>query len=169
MGWAVGGRAFFNPPHVGFPFGTSSEEYYLLQIHYDNVNQVARQVVDVKLDFFYTDELRPHEGGMLNLRHTTPGIPPSLLIPPSSINHKIHGICGSHCTREMFPGKGISIYGLTLHTHNSGKKIKIQHFRQTKGLPWIVSDDNYGSDYQQFRVLPEERKVLPWDVMVLSK
>lgn len=168
MGWAVGGRSFFQPPHVGIPLGSSPEEHYLLQVHYDNPNLVTRQRIDVKIDFFYTIQLRPHEGGMLNVRHTTPGLTPSLLIPPSSISQRIHGICGSHCTREILPKQGIHIYGLTLHSHNSGKRMKLHHFRQTRELPWITSDENFGNDYQQFRVLHEERTVLPWDILVMS-
>lgn len=171
MTWGAGGKSIFLPPHVGMSFGTSPEEHYLIQVHYENTLQttVAPVHVNFKVDIFYTNQLRPNEGGLLTVGHTIPGRTPSLLIPPSSINHKIHGICGSHCTREILPKLGIHIYGVQLHARRSAKRIKLRLFRQTREMPWIVSETNYNWKNQQVIMLSQERTVLPWDILVLSK
>lgn len=167
--WAVGGRPIFHPPHVGIPVGSAVDEYYLLQIHFDNPNGLEGVLVNVSLDMFYTDTLRPHDGGLLMIRHESPGLTPSLHIPPSSIDHIIYGMCGAECTRNILPDEGISMYAMLLHSHNAGKQIRLQHFRGQTELPWVISDENYSFNYQQWRILTRETKIIPGDQLVVSK
>lgn len=164
--WAVGARPFFNPPSIGIPFGSDPDEYYVVQAHLDNPMVLADVQIEMKIDFFYTPNLRENEGGLMLLRHESPGLSPSLLIPPYSIDHRTYGICGSDCTRTMLPKKGINIFAVYLHTHNYGTRIRLQHFRKNRELPWIASDENYSFDYQQMRALNEEHRVMPGDQLV---
>lgn len=158
----------FNPPHVGIPIGFSPDEYYLLQVHYDNPQRRADISVGMKYDLYYTGNIREHDGGAIGVGKLFPGTPPSLLIPPHSIDYKIQGHCGETCTRKMLPPEGIRIFALTPHTHNSGRKMRLDHYRSGKQLEPIVVENNYQFDFQQFRVLNKEFHVLPGDHLVMS-
>lgn len=165
--WAVGGRPFFYPPYIGSPMGEVKDEYYLLQVHYDNPNRVENVQVGLSIDYYYTSTLRSEEAGIMMYRHEAPGITPSILIPPSTMHQTVYGLCGGECTERMLPPEGIRIYGVLLHSHNSGVAIKFHHFRGNQELPWIEKDDNYGFDYQQVRVLNKEVKILPGDLLAV--
>ncbi|CAL8072115.1 unnamed protein product [Orchesella dallaii] len=168
LGWAIGSRTMFIPQHVGIPFAESPDEYYLLQVHYDNPNQLTGLEVGLKIDFFYTSKLRAHDGAMMMIGHQVPGLTPSFLIPPSSIGHSIYGHCGSMCTRRMLPTDGINLVAVSLHSHNSGRQMKLQHFRKNRELPWIASDSNYAFNFQQFRVMRKEVKMLQGDHIIMK-
>jgi len=165
--WGVGARTFFLPPQMGIPVGSSPDEYYLFQVHYDNPTR-RESVVDVSIDFFYTSQLRPNVGGMLTVAHSIPGRSPALLLPPSTISHNIYGMCPSECTKRMLPHDGINMVSVFLHSHNSGKRIRLHHFRNGVELQWISKDDNYAFNYQPMRALTEEVKVLPGDHLALE-
>lgn len=164
--WGIGGLAHFHPPHVGFPF--ESEEYYMLQVHLDNPSLLSNARVNFSVDFFYREDVRQNQGGLLSIRHEIPGLSPSFLIPPYSIDHQIHGICGSDCTRDMIPPKGIYIYGVFLHTHDTGRRIRVRHFRGYQELPFIAADGNFFPTYQPVLNLPQERKILPGDQVIVE-
>lgn len=170
FGWATGGRAFFLPPHVGLPLGSSPNEYYMVQVHYDNPERMSNVIVDLRLDFFYTSSLRANEGGVMGIGHDIPGLAPSLLIPPNSRNHRVNGHCSTECTRRMFPDDGIKIFAGLLHTHNAGRRLRLRHFSNGVPVeqPWILYDDNYSNEYQHFRHLHVERSVLPGDQLTLE-
>ncbi|CAL8068080.1 unnamed protein product [Orchesella dallaii] len=162
--WAVGGRPYFFPEHVGLPLSENGTEYWMMQVHYDNVSLLTNRTVDVRLEAYYTDDLRENDLGVFwvgELSHASA----SLLIPPSSRDHIMIGHCAEECTRKMFPEEGINIIGAMVHTHISGTGIRALQFRNNEELPWIAADDNYSFNYQQFRMLREERKVLPGDLL----
>eukprot|EP01084_Bolivina_argentea_P251686 422211_1 len=54
--WAVGGGIFYMPEHVGFPL--SGKIYTLLQIHYDNPNELDTIVDNSGVRLYWTEELR---------------------------------------------------------------------------------------------------------------
>lgn len=164
--WGVGGASYFHPPHVGFPF--DSEDYLATQIHLDNPTLVPNVTVNISLDFFYTTRLRPNEGGTFAVRHVIPGLPPSFLIPPYSIDYQIRGMCGSKCTQDMIPPEGISVYGVFLHSHGAGRKVRVRHFRKKLELPFIAVDENYLHSFQQVQTFPQETKVLPGDQIIVE-
>lgn len=99
--------------------------------------------------------------------HKTPGSP-SLLIPPSSLGHVIYGQCGSGCTKQMLPSKGIQIFATSFHTHTAGRGVRLLHIRKNEELPWVAFDDNYKHYFQQIRILRKERTVLPGDQLITS-
>jgi len=92
-----------------------------------------------------------------------------ILIPPNTTEFVYSGHCGSLCT-DQFDPSGISILFVQLHAHIFGTKLKLRHFRNdTIELPWIAYDDKYDFNYQQYRMLDEERKVLPGDRLIIGK
>lgn len=44
--------------------------------------------------------------------------------------------------------------------------MKFHHFRGNKELPWIVNDETFSFNYQQYRVLNEHVKIYPGDLLV---
>lgn len=162
--WGIGGRGHFHPPQVGFPF--DGEEYYVLQVHLDNPGLLTTSRLNISVDYFYTENIRPNEGGVISQRHEIPGLPPSFLIPPNSPSHQIRTICGTQCTREMLPPQGITIYAFNLHTHDTGRIIRVRHFRGDRELPYLALDENFYPSYQPVRTLREVRRFLPGDQLV---
>ncbi|CAL8068132.1 unnamed protein product [Orchesella dallaii] len=160
--WGVGGTAIFFPPHVGLSMSENGEEYFMLQVHYDNPNLLSNLRISSSIDLYYTSTLRQNDGGILNIGATAPGTT-NLVIPPSSIDHVITGHCASRCTQRMFPSQGISVFATLLHTHVTGRAARLRQFRGGKELPWVIADDNFNFNYQQIRLLPEEKRILPGD------
>lgn len=48
----------FLPEHVGYPVGEEKNEYYMLEIHYDNPKQVSDAKFETGVEVFYTEKLR---------------------------------------------------------------------------------------------------------------
>ncbi len=55
-----------------------------------------------------------------------------------------------------------------MHTHLAGSGVRRVHIRNGKELPWISYDDNYNFNFQQIRVLRQERVILPGDTIIDS-
>ncbi|CAL8141885.1 unnamed protein product [Orchesella dallaii] len=163
--WAIGGRAIFFPEHVGLPISESGSDYFMLQTHYDNPNLLPNLKISVTLEAFYTDKLRPNDVGMLQLGQSIPGST-SIVIPPSSLDHVIYGHCAGACTERMIPKGGVKAFAAFLHTHTSGRGVRYLHRRGNEDLKWIANDNNYNSKFQQFRILHEERRILPGDQLL---
>lgn len=66
----------------------------------------------------------------------------------------------------MFPETGIKIISATLHSHVTGRKMKLRHVRNGIELDRIVEDDTYDFNYQQVRQLENETTVLPGDYLI---
>lgn len=143
LGHAIGGLPTFFPDHVGIPIGDRNpEEFFMLQVHYDNENAQANITTRIQMDVYYTENPRENDASVLSLGHHIPGAP-SILLPPGQQNHRFYGHCAPSCTRKMFPPEGIKIAGALLHSHMAGRRVRIQHFRNGRELPWIANDDNY--------------------------
>ncbi|CAL8124600.1 unnamed protein product [Orchesella dallaii] len=102
---------------------------------------------------------------MLAIGGLTPGSP-SLMVPPSSLEHFIYGHCGSSCMQKILPREGIRVFAANLHTHLAGRGMRLLHIRDNKELPWIVYDNNYNFNYQQNRILRNEIEILPGDTTI---
>ncbi|CAL8092490.1 unnamed protein product [Orchesella dallaii] len=166
--YAVGGRPTFFPEHVGMPLSASGgPEYYLLQTHYDNPDSLPDLRISFSLQAYYTPNIRENEAGMITLGTITPGST-TIIVPPDTQDHTIMGHCAPGCTDQMFPQEGITVFASFLHTHIAGRAARYHHFRGNRELPWILTDDNYDFNYQQYRVLREERQLLQGDLLVNS-
>lgn len=156
--WAVGGKTVIFPEHVGFPVGPNPS-YYLLEVHFDNPNNLVNVSFESGLEIFYTPNLREYDAGTLTSGHATSW---SITIPPNSEGHVIVGHCSPSCSSNI-PAPGINVFNVMLHSHLAGRKLKLRHYRDGNELPWLAADENYNFDYQQIRFLPEEVKIMPGD------
>ncbi|CAL8068076.1 unnamed protein product [Orchesella dallaii] len=163
--WGMGGKPFFFPEHVGIPMSENGSEYFMLQVHYDNPELISGRQISVALEAYYTNNLRENDVGTMWLGGLADASA-SVMIPPSSLAHNIFGHCAEGCTKKMFPLEGVSIFATFLHSHFSGRDLRIMHFRGEKELPWVNADDNFNFLFQQTRILNEERKVAPGDSLI---
>jgi hypothetical protein len=46
------------PDNVGYPFGLEEHEYYMVDLHYDNPEQIPNLNFTTGAEIFYTDNLR---------------------------------------------------------------------------------------------------------------
>ncbi|CAL8141876.1 unnamed protein product [Orchesella dallaii] len=163
--WAYGGKDFYLPSNAGFPIGESEDEYYLLETHYDNPESLSNLEFGVGLELFYTDTLRSHDAGLFMTGYD---ISPSLILPPKSEDVMISGHCASYCTRKFIPNSGINIFSALLHSHMSGRKMRLYHTNENKSMSRVIYDDNYKFDFQQTRLLHNERKLSRGDNLIMQ-
>ncbi|XP_021952866.1 DBH-like monooxygenase protein 1 [Folsomia candida] len=148
--WAKGGKTLVFPEDAGYPIGDlPGQQFYMMEIHYDNPDMIEGLKFETGVEFYYTDELRPQEAGIMILGHE---VDLSTTVPPNTPSYKDVGHCGSECT-NMFPENGINVFNSLLHSHLSGRKMKARHFRGNVELPWLDYDDHYDFDYQQNKPL----------------
>ncbi|KAG5679456.1 hypothetical protein PVAND_009021 [Polypedilum vanderplanki] len=159
--YAYGGGAQYLPEHVGIPF---SETFYMLEIHYVNPNR--KTFLDHSgFRIHYTSNLRPYDAGVMTAGVT---VSDTQLVPPRQKSFRNIGICGPSCTEKVFPDNGINIVSVSIHTHTSGKNVKLSHIRDGKEMNRIVEDNYYSHSYQEVRQLANETKVLPGDYLILE-
>lgn len=158
--WARGGKPLFLPENVGILMSGKPDEYFVMEIHYDNPNTDAGVSYDTGLRVFTTQDLRNESAGVLTVGN---GVDYQMVIPKESENFVSVGHCASQCTSSKFPPEGINIFNVLLHSHLAGRKLKLRLFRNGTELPWISYDRNYDFNYQQNRPLLSELKLLPGD------
>ncbi|KAL9979555.1 hypothetical protein ACROYT_G017233 [Oculina patagonica] len=167
--WAVGGEAFYYPPHAGFPLGTSdTPRNFLLEMHYDNPENVAGQVDSSGVRIYYTDKLRKYDSGCLAAGVKTDEWH---IIPPKQKDWMSVGYCTEKCTNSILkstslPGGGINVFAALLHTHLAGRAIWTKHVRNGKELPEIGRDNNYDFNFQDIQVLRKEINIQPRDELI---
>lgn len=71
-------------------------------------------------------------------------------------------------TENVFPEEGINIVSVSIHTHTSGRNVKLSQIRNGREINRIVEDNYYNYNYQEVRQLANETKVLPGDFMILD-
>lgn len=71
-------------------------------------------------------------------------------------------------TENVFPDEGINIVSVSIHTHTSGRNVKLSQIRNGREINRIVEDNYYNYNYQEVRQLANETKVLPGDFMILD-
>ncbi|CAL8068681.1 unnamed protein product [Orchesella dallaii] len=163
--WGVGGRPFFFPDHVGLAMSEDGAEYFILQVHLDNPELRADLTVRLTIEAFYTSEVRKYDAAMLGLGNQAPAAT-SIIAPPNTRGHATIGICPAECTEKGLQGQEVNIFAGWLHTHTTGSASTFMHLRGDKELPWIIYDDNWNFSFQQFRVLNQERRLLPGDRLI---
>lgn len=85
------------------------------------------------------------------------------MIPPNSLNHQIIGHCAAGTYETLF-----TVFAGFLHTHLAGRSIFVKQIRHNEELPYILYDGNYNFDYQEHRVLRQERLILPGDQLYVQ-
>ncbi|CAG7815996.1 unnamed protein product [Allacma fusca] len=154
------------PNHVGSPIGENSDEdhYFILEIHYENPQELTF-VHSPGMRVVYTDKLRPYDVNTLFLGQKVSHF---MMIPPNQKRIKINGYCPSECTQKGFPPEGVFAATVLLHGHTYARSIILRHLRNGVELPPIAQDRTYDTNYQQYRQLQKEVKILPGDELMLE-
>ncbi|XP_074648518.1 DBH-like monooxygenase protein 1 isoform X2 [Tubulanus polymorphus] len=163
--YAIGMKGLVFPVNVGYPLGGDDPARYMLfEVHYDNPRMKKGIRDQSGLRFYYTERLRQHDAGVLEVGHTVWW--PPMLIPPKAKEFRVDNYCSGSCTGKYIPVNGINLLAVMLHTHTSGHRIWMKHVRNGRELPEIARDNHYDFNYQQFRLLPKQIKVLPGDHLI---
>jgi len=93
----------------------------------------------------------------------------TVTVPPNTTDFVVTAQCGSDCTSQKLNTEGISVFNVLLHSHLSGRKLKLRHFRNGVELPWLNYDDHYDFNYQQNEHLGKSVKVMPGDHLTYGK
>ncbi|XP_065897525.1 putative DBH-like monooxygenase protein 2 isoform X2 [Dysidea avara] len=165
-GWAVGGNDFIFPENAALPIGGTDKihTHYLLEMHYDNPDEVSGIVDSSGIRLYYTDKPRQEDAAVLTLGHSVIG---HMIIPPRVQQYVVHGFCSSNCTDEYFPEDGITVFANLLHLHTVGVELTLKHIRNGTELKPIDINRNYDFNFQQTNYIPKV-KVLPGDQMILE-
>ena len=96
---AIGIEGQYLPKEAGLPVGgPGSNEYYLLEVHYDNPGFDAGVVDNSGLLIHYTPKLREHDAAIMGI-----GLEPfyPIMIPPLQRSFLASGTCVSDCSHEV--------------------------------------------------------------------
>nr|XP_039261995.1 DBH-like monooxygenase protein 1 homolog [Styela clava]XP_039261997.1 DBH-like monooxygenase protein 1 homolog [Styela clava] len=148
-GWAVGMSNFRFPIEAGYPIGgKDGPKYVLLETHYDNPDLEPDIIDSSGVRFYYTENLRKYDAGLLTISQSIQGI----FVPPNAERFRINGYCSNECFSQGFDGTDVeetTVFSVTLHGHLTAKSMKLRHFRGKKELEPIAKDDHYDFDYQE--------------------
>lgn len=164
--YGKGGKRLIFPEHVGFPIAEKpQDEYYVVEVHYDNPKLTKDIHYHTGIRVFYTENLRPKDAGFLYVGHE---VDASITIAPDAPNWKVTGHCAGSCTQEKFPENGVNFFNVLLHAHLASRKMKLRHFRDGEELPWIAYDNSYDFNFQQTRPLRKEINVRKGDHLTVE-
>uniref|UniRef100_H2ZI51 Copper type II ascorbate-dependent monooxygenase C-terminal domain-containing protein n=1 Tax=Ciona savignyi TaxID=51511 RepID=H2ZI51_CIOSA len=112
---------------------------------------------------YYTDQIRQYDGAITQMGHSVS--PYAELIPPNANSYLQYGECTSSCLTQVMADNSvpnIKVIAGMLHSHLLGIRMKLRHIYQngTEAAP-ILRDNNYDFNYQEFRILNQERVILP--------
>ncbi|KAK2856247.1 hypothetical protein Q5P01_004982 [Channa striata] len=148
--WGVGGGVFELPEHAGIPFGgVDGSTFYRLEIHYNNPNLNAGRTDSSGLRLYYTTQLRQHDVGILtagvlgfgNMEYN---------IPPNAPQFHTYGVCNTTVLSQLVnPMPDLQTFAVLLHTHLTGRKVRVGHFRNGQQIDFLGLDENYNFELQQ--------------------
>ncbi|GFG39856.1 hypothetical protein Cfor_08836, partial [Coptotermes formosanus] len=164
IAWGIGSEGFSFPPEAGYPLDPDvGPRYFMMETHYNNPTQDADITDSSGIRVYYTASLRRHDAGVLSV-----GLDPNWrhIIPPGQPEVVSEGHCISACTQQALPPRGIDIFGVALHTHLIGRKVRLRQIRDGVEQPPITSDNNYDFSYQEYRRLQNPVKVYPGDHLI---
>ncbi|MGB1015555.1 MAG: hypothetical protein ACPG4T_15570 [Nannocystaceae bacterium] len=153
-GWAPGGEELHLPDDVGIRVGDSGTVTFVVQIHYDNPLQEAF-VDNSGFDVLYTNNLRPHEAGILRIGDIL-----GINIPAGEPAHEHVSTCSSVVTQNGLKGD-LNVIGTWLHAHEIGSKLWTEVYREGAMIGELGREDPFMFDYQTFR--PQSAVIKPGD------
>uniref|UniRef100_A0A1I8P9N5 DOMON domain-containing protein n=1 Tax=Stomoxys calcitrans TaxID=35570 RepID=A0A1I8P9N5_STOCA len=167
--WTRGSEGFVFPAEAGYPLESKHNKYYLMETHYNNLNaefepyQSHRMTDSSGLKIVFTQDLRPHDAGVLSV-----GMDPNWrhIIPPGQERVISQGHCMEDCTGSAFSQEGINIFAVMMRTHQIGREVKLRQIRQNEELVPIAHDSNIDPNYQDFRRLSHPVRSMPGDRLV---
>ncbi|XP_045074430.1 DBH-like monooxygenase protein 2 homolog [Coregonus clupeaformis] len=167
--WGVGGLAFELPGNAGIPIGGQDyEEFYRLEIHYNNPAQEAGRRDSSGMRLYYTDRLRQHDVGILDAGLMVPSW--GYVIPPTASAFRSYAVCNTAHFSDILPDPvpDLSVISMTLHTHLAGRKVRVGLFRNGTQIDFLAVDDNYNFEMQRVLNLGTIKTIKPGDEIVVE-
>lgn len=164
LAWPRGGRSFYFPDKAGFPIGGPNyPSFYIMETHFDNPERKSGVIDNSGIRISLTKNLRPNDLGLLNLGLTTDFYN---VIPPNQKDFISKAYCSASCITEGLEAAKIpeiNVVGILQHANVFGVGIKTRHFRNGSELAPLADDPNFDFQFQEMRLLKEERVVKPGD------
>ncbi|KAF2366641.1 Copper type II ascorbate-dependent monooxygenase N-terminal [Trinorchestia longiramus] len=164
--WAMGAVPFSYPAEAGLPLGGPDfNPFIMLEVHYNNPLKAQGRVDSSGITLTYTEKLRQHDAAImeLGLEYTE-----KMAIPPRVLAFQLSGYCVPQCTALSIPPSGIFIFGSQLHTHLTGARAWLKHFRDGRELSEPNRDNHFSTHFQEIRRLPRHVHVLPGDMLTMT-
>eukprot|EP00485_Elphidium_margaritaceum_P023517 CAMPEP_0202712258 /NCGR_PEP_ID=MMETSP1385-20130828/36148_1 /ASSEMBLY_ACC=CAM_ASM_000861 /TAXON_ID=933848 /ORGANISM="Elphidium margaritaceum" /LENGTH=656 /DNA_ID=CAMNT_0049372229 /DNA_START=22 /DNA_END=1992 /DNA_ORIENTATION=+ len=160
--WAVGGSDFYFPEHVGLPI--EGLQYVLMEIHYDNPDELEGIVDSSGLRIYWTEDLREYDAGIFAVGADYPAtfIPGDM---DAAVLNSFHSAPQCSLNSDM-PEQGIHAFVGLLHAHTIGTALKMRHIRDNVELRPLLQNEQYDFNYQQWTNLPQEVDIYPGDEFV---
>ncbi|XP_039548937.1 DBH-like monooxygenase protein 2 homolog [Pimephales promelas] len=165
--WGVGGGDFELPEMAGLPIGGNvGDFFYRLEVHYNNPNKSAGRVDNSGLRFYYTSELRQHDAAILM---TGLNLGPGYAIPPKAKSFLTYGLCDTaYIPQVLETPNDLQVFSVMLHTHLTGRKVRVGHFRREKQIDFLAADENYDFEYQEVTNLGKTKTVKLGDKLLVE-
>ena len=97
--WVVGGGFITLPNDIGIPLGDEPPPTFLmLNIHYDNPEQIEGVIDSSGLEFYYTKNYRKYEASTLSFGSALDN---RMFVPPKQPNFHISGHCLMDCFQNV--------------------------------------------------------------------
>ncbi|XP_061609405.1 DBH-like monooxygenase protein 2 homolog isoform X2 [Phyllopteryx taeniolatus] len=167
--WAVGGQIFELPENTGIPIGGGDgAAFYRLEIHYSNPNGESGRTDSSGLRLHYTDQLRPHDVGVLSA-----GVSPSRRIdydiPPRAAKFRTYGVCNTSLFSQIInPVPDLHVFAVTMYTHAAGREVRVGHFRNGEQIGFLGVNPNYDFNSQEVSRLGSIETIEPGDDIVVE-
>ncbi|XP_077408154.1 DBH-like monooxygenase protein 2 homolog isoform X2 [Vanacampus margaritifer] len=167
--WAVGGQIAELPENAGILIGGDDQvAFYKLEIHYSNPNNQSGRTDSSGLKLHYTDQLRPHDVGILST-----GVMPSAHIgydiPPGATQFRTYGVCNTSLFSQIIdPVPDLHVFAVMMHTHTAGRKVRVGHFRNGAQLGYLAVNLNYDFNLQETTRLGSVKTIKPGDDIVVE-
>ncbi|XP_028998061.1 DBH-like monooxygenase protein 2 homolog [Betta splendens] len=167
--WAVGGEATTLPESAGIPIGGGEgSTFYRLEIHYNNPNSVKGRRDTSGLRLHYTTNLRQHDVGILTAGVLEVGHL-KYNIPPNAEEFHTYGVCNTTVISQLVnPMPDLQMFAVILHTHLTGRKVRVGQYRDGKQIDFLGLDENYDFDLQQVTHLGKVKTVKQGDDIVVE-
>jgi len=148
--WAVGSKTFYTPEKVGIQGGGATADNLVMQIHYDNQEQLDGHIDSSGVIMYHTIHKRQYDAGI----NVVGEILPRINIPPGNPNFEIENNCLNNCSISS-----VFIYTVALHMHLIGKKIHTEHWRNGVNLGYIGNEEQWDFNRQEQIRLENEIEV----------
>jgi len=93
---------------------------------------------------------------------------PSIIIPPHRSFPSSTFKVLTHFAPNCIDSEGFTIFNVILHAHPAAASMRVRHFRDGEELPWIIYDEFFDYDYEQYRNLDKPVRVLPGDHIIVE-
>ncbi|XP_059175991.1 uncharacterized protein LOC131955763 [Physella acuta] len=166
ISWAIGGQVFNYPDVVGHSLGATNDPlYFRMETHYNNPDLRTDFVDNSGIRMYLTKQLRQYDAGMIE---AGVAVNPFHVIPPYEKSFLSAGYCSPECIEESLGDTEIRVFANFLHAHLLGRKLRTRHVRNGVELPPLMEDNNYDFNYQETRMLKEERVIKKGDTLIVE-